>query len=67
MLQIAIDGKNNNFISKFKVKTNNNLPRMICYESIVKNIVDVAIFMHNSFIFSCGWFQYDILFYFILF
>ena len=31
---------------------------MICYESVVKNVVDVALFLHNNFIFSCGWFQY---------
>ena len=40
---------------------------MICYESVVKNVVDVALVLHNNFIFSCGWFQYDILlFYFDL-
>ena len=31
---------------------------MVCYESVVKNVVDVALFLHNNFIFSCGWFQY---------
>ena len=41
---------------------------MICYdENVVKNVVDVALVLHNNFIFSCGWFQYDILlFYFDL-
>ena len=40
---------------------------MVCYEGVVKNVVDVALFLHNNFIFSCGWFQYDILlFYFDL-
>ena len=37
---------------------------MICYENIVKNVVNVALcFFHNTFIFSCGWFQYDIFFF----
>ena len=31
---------------------------MVCYESVVENVVDVALFLHNNFIFSCGWFQY---------
>ena len=31
---------------------------MICCESVVKNVVDVALFLHNNFIFCCGWFQY---------
>ena len=40
---------------------------MICYESIMKNIVNVTLLFHNTFIFSYGWFQYDILlFYFDL-
>ena len=40
---------------------------MVCYESVVKNFVDVTLVLHNNFIFSCGWFQYDILlFYFDL-
>ena len=39
---------------------------MICYESVVKNVVDVTLFFHNTFIFSCSRFWYDILFYFIL-
>ena len=40
---------------------------MICYENIVKNIVNVTLFLHNNFIFSYDWFQYDILlFYFDL-
>ena len=40
---------------------------MVCYKSVVKNVVDVVFFLHNNFIFSCGWFQYDILlFYFDL-
>ena len=43
-------------LASLKYKTNNNLPCMVCYESVVKNIVDVALFLHNSFIFSCGWF-----------
>ena len=39
---------------------------MLCYESIVKNVMDVALFfLIIPFIFSCDWFQYDILlFYF---
>ena len=42
---------------------------MLCYESVVKNVMDVAHFFIfyflNTFIFSCDWFQYDILlFYF---
>ena len=41
---------------------------MVCYKSVVKNVVDVVFFLHNNFIFSCGWFQYDILlFYFDLY
>ena len=36
---------------------------MICYESVVKNVLDVTLFLHNNFISSCGWFQYDILFF----
>ena len=40
---------------------------MVFYEGIVKNIVDVTLFLHNNFIFSCSWFQYNILlFYFDL-
>ena len=40
---------------------------MICYESVVKNVVDVALLFQNTFNFSYGWFQYDILlFYFDL-
>ena len=40
---------------------------MVCYESVVKNFVDVTLVLHNNFTFSCGWFQYDILlFYFDL-
>ena len=40
---------------------------MVSYECIIKNVVDVAHFLHNNFIFSCSWFQYDILlFYFDL-
>ena len=40
---------------------------MVYYESVVKNVVDVTLVLHNNFIFSCGWFQYDILlFYFDL-
>ena len=38
---------------------------MVCYESVVKNVVDVTLVLHNNFIFSYGWFQYDI-YYFIL-
>jgi len=40
---------------------------MLCYESVVKNVMDVAFFFffYNTFIFCCDWFQYDILlFYF---
>ena len=40
---------------------------MVCYEGVVKNVLDVTLFLHNNFIFSCDWFQYDILlFYFDL-
>jgi len=40
---------------------------MICYESVVKNVVNVTHLFHNTFNFSCSWFQYDILlFYFEL-
>ena len=40
---------------------------MVCYEGVMKNVVDVALFLHNNFIFTCSWFQYDILlFYFDL-
>ena len=39
---------------------------MLCYESVAKNVMDVALFfLIIPFIFSCDWFQYDILlFYF---
>ena len=39
---------------------------MICYENVVKNVMDVAFFFFTiSFFFSCDWFQYVILlFYF---
>ena len=34
---------------------------------VVKNVLDVAFLFYNIFIFSCGWFQYNILlFYFDL-
>ena len=36
---------------------------MICYESVVKNVVDIALFFfffHNTYLFSCDWFQYNI-------
>ena len=47
-------------ISLVSLNQNNNLPPKICYEKIVKNVVDVALFFHNTFIFICGQFQYDI-------
>ena len=31
---------------------------MIYYKSTVKNVVDVAPFFDNTFIFNCGWLQY---------
>ena len=37
---------------------------MVCYEGVVKNVVDIAIFLHNNFIFSCDCFQYDLSFLF---
>ena len=43
---------------------------MLCYESVVKNIMDIAIFFFftTPFIFSYSWFQYNILlFYFDLY
>ena len=36
---------------------------MVCYKSVVENVVDETIFLHNTFIFSCCWFQY--LYYFL--
>ena len=44
---------------------------MLCYESVVKNIMDVVLFFFfftTPFIFSYSWFQYNILlFYFDLY
>ena len=41
---------------------------MVCYEGVMKNFVDVELFLQNNFIFSCDCFQYDILlFYFDLY
>ena len=42
LLQVVIGGQKSCFISKFKLETKNNLPPIICYKSIVKNIVDVT-------------------------
>ena len=40
---------------------------MVCYEDVVKNVVDIELLLRNNFIFSCDCFQYDILlFYFDL-
>ena len=34
---------------------------------VVKNIVDFALLFHNTFIFSCGLFQYEILLFYFIF
>ena len=35
---------------------------MICYETVMKNIMDVALlFTQYLYFFCCGWFQYDFL------
>ena len=34
---------------------------MVCYEDVVKNVVDIELLLRNNFIFSCDCFQYDIL------
>ena len=66
LLRVVIDEQKSNFIGKFKIRTNNNLPHMLCFESVVKNVMDVAFFFfNNTLIFCYDWFQYDILlFYF---
>ena len=42
LLQVVIGGQKSSFIGKFKIRTNNNLLCMVCYESVVKNIVDIV-------------------------
>ena len=65
LLRVVIGRQKHNFIGKFKIGFNNNLLPMICYKSVIRNVVDVTLFFHNTFIFSCGWFHYDVLlFYF---
>ena len=52
LLRVVIGGKK--VISLLSLNYNNNLPPKICYENIVKNVVDAILFFHNIFIFSCG-------------
>ena len=39
LLRVVIDEQKSNFIGKFKIRTNNNLPHMLCFESVVKNVI----------------------------
>ena len=63
MLQVVIGRQKSNFIGKFKLEPIIIQLPIICYESVVKNIVDVSLFFDNTFIFNCGWLQYYIYIY----
>ena len=43
LLQIIIGRQKSYFIGKFKLESKKNLSPIICYESIVKNIVDIVV------------------------
>ena len=63
MLQVVIGRQKSNFIGKFKLELITIQLPIICYESVVKNVVDVSLSFDNTFIFNCGWLQYYIYIY----
>ena len=54
LLQVVISGQKSNFVSMFKLE----LITIFHLWFVVKNVVDVALFLHNNFNFCCCWFQY---------
>ena len=67
LLQVVIDGQKNSFIGKFKLELIKIYYLWFFMKVLWKILWMQHFFFHNTFIFSCGYFLYDILlFYFDL-